>query len=254
VVYYTNYYDGKVCMGDIMEEYTKMVEFLGRVLGSNCEVVLQDLRKGKNCIIAIANGQISGRKIGSPLTDFGRQILADSSWKGRDYYDNYRGVTKDNRPLRSSTFLIKEGPKLVGMLCVNIDESRYMALSEALLQLGGIRLESSDVASASGAVPATETGAVAQTTGAEVFYEDADEVIESIIGEYCQKFGTNSASRLTQSEKVDIVRKLNEKRVFMIKGAVNQVAGKLGISVASLYRYLSMITRERSLEGVVSAS
>ena len=163
-------------------------------------------------------------------------------------------MTRDNRPLRSSTFLIKEGSKLVGMLCVNIDESRYLALSEAILQLGGVSLESSKILSASGAAIAAEQDAAAQAAGSEVFYEDADEVIESIIGEFSKKFGANSAAGLNTSEKVDVVRKLNEKRVFIIKEAVNQVAGKLGISVASLYRYLSMIAREKGLEGAASAT
>jgi len=236
-------------MNDIMDEYIKVVEFLGQVLGENCEVVLQDVRKGKNCIIAIANGNISGRKIGSPLTDFGREVVAESSWKEKDYYNNYTGLTKDNKPLRSSTFFIKENNKLVGMLCINIDESKYLALSEMLLRLGGVQNHPSDGTAGTASLP-PESGA---GSGLEVFYEDTNDVVDSVIGEFCSMFDTKTASRLTQSEKIEIVKKLNEKRVFMIKGAVSQVAGKLGISVASLYRYLSIISREKSSEAVSRA-
>ena len=234
-------------MNDIMEEYTKIVEFLGRVLGDNCEIVLQDVRKGKNCIVAIVNGQVSGRKIGSPLTDFGREVLVNGNWKGKDYYDNYTGLTKQNKPLRSSTYFIKENNKLVGMLCINIDDTKYLELSDMLLRLGGVREHQGEEITAS-MMPAEQS----KSSGSEVFYGDINDVVDSTIEGFSSKFASDPISRLTQAEKIEIVRKLNEKRVFMIKGAVNQVAGKLGISVASLYRYLSAIAKEKTRDAKVS--
>ena len=54
---------------DIMLYYMKLVEFLGVVLGPSYEIVLYDLRREDKSIIAIANGHISGRSVGAPLTE-----------------------------------------------------------------------------------------------------------------------------------------------------------------------------------------
>ena len=47
-------------------------------------------------------------------------------------------------------------------------------------------------------------------------------------------------------------RPLRSSTFFIKEGS--KLVGKLGISVASLYRYLSMIAREKSLEGTASAT
>ncbi|MGO1468850.1 MAG: helix-turn-helix domain-containing protein [Tissierella sp.] len=48
-------------------------------------------------------------------------------------------------------------------------------------------------------------------------------------------------THLKQEEKIEIVRKLNEKGVFMLKGAVSEVAEKLQVSEATLYRYIRRV-------------
>ena len=53
--------------------YAEMVEFLGEALGKEYEVVLHDLTNPECSIVAIANGELSGRSIGGPVTDFAFQ-------------------------------------------------------------------------------------------------------------------------------------------------------------------------------------
>ena len=50
--------------------------------------------------------------------------------------------------------------------------------------------------------------------------------------------------RLTQEEKIGIVRNLDNKGVFMIKGAVGILAKRLDVSQASLYRYITIAREE----------
>ena len=54
---------------DLIRRYSLLVEFLGRILGPDYEIVLHDLSRKQPSVIAIANGQISGRTIGAPLTN-----------------------------------------------------------------------------------------------------------------------------------------------------------------------------------------
>ena len=63
---------------DILQHYTVLVEFLGKALGPDYEVVLHDLSSKDFAIAAIANGHISGRKVGGPLTDAALRMLSSS--------------------------------------------------------------------------------------------------------------------------------------------------------------------------------
>ena len=55
--------------------------------------------------------------------------------------------------------------------------------------------------------------------------------------------GQLPADRLTYSEKLMVMKKLEEKGVFLFKGAIPEVARQLAISEATAYRYLSKIER-----------
>ncbi|MFR4851834.1 MAG: PAS domain-containing protein [Butyricicoccus sp.] len=113
----------------LLQQYVKLTEFLGHTLGPDYEVALHDLTDRNRSIVAIANSHVSGRKLGAPLTNTALKILRDKSYESQDYLLHYRGVSADGRILRSSTFFIKQNGKLIGMLCINFDDSRYHAVS-----------------------------------------------------------------------------------------------------------------------------
>ncbi|MDD7114199.1 MAG: PAS domain-containing protein, partial [Lachnospiraceae bacterium] len=69
----------------ILEQYKIIVDFLGKALGPDYEVVLQDLTNGKNAIIAIANNNVSGRQLGSPLTNTALQLLSSKVYQTSNY-------------------------------------------------------------------------------------------------------------------------------------------------------------------------
>ena len=119
----------------LLQQYVKLTEFLGHTLGPDYEVALHDLTDRNRSIVAIANSHVSGRKLGAPLTNTALKILRDKSYESQDYLLHYRGVSADGRILRSSTFFIKQNGKLIGMLCINFDDSRYHAVSEEILRL-----------------------------------------------------------------------------------------------------------------------
>ncbi|HEX3026433.1 MAG TPA: PAS domain-containing protein [Clostridia bacterium] len=105
--------------------YVRLVEFLGKVLGRHTEVVLHDLTNLDQSIIAIANGHISGRKVGAPATDLALRIVSNEALKQKDYLCKYTGYAKNGYKLCSSTFFIRDGSeRLIGMLCINTDSER----------------------------------------------------------------------------------------------------------------------------------
>ncbi len=219
---------------DILDYYKKLVDFLGEVLGENAEVVLRDCRKPDHDIIAIANGHVSGRTIGAPITDFTLSILANEEWKERDYVVNYEGKAAPDKRLRSSTYFIREEGKLVGQLCVNIDMTPYEQVMDRIRQLSGMGLMSDG----------GQSGIICSGP-VENFSED-------VIGDMMKKavitvVGSSEAKvreRLTQKEKIEIIGELNRAGLFQLKGAVGAVAEYLYCSEASVYRYQSKIQKK----------
>ena len=118
----------------LLQHYIKLTEFLGQALGPDYEVALHDMTDKNRSIVAIANNHISGREIGAPLTNVALKILMDKATKRRTTVCT-TAVSAEGKTLRSSTMFIKHNGKLVGMLCINFDDSRYLAASENVLRL-----------------------------------------------------------------------------------------------------------------------
>jgi len=227
----------------MIKQYTLLVEFLGAALGSDYEVTLHDFTNKSNSIIAIVNGHISGRHIGAPLTNVGLKMLADKSYEHSEFRLNYSGFSTDGKILRSSSMFIKdEMGRPVGMLCINFDDSRFQELSTRLLQLchpNEFVSRNSIHETNTAKLQLTETPPGDTESFHNSLFGVADEVLLQIIGDKL------SPDRLTQDEKMHIVDAMDQKGVFMLKGAVGHVANKLCCSQASIYRYLSKINHDR---------
>ncbi|MDR1352617.1 MAG: helix-turn-helix transcriptional regulator [Treponema sp.] len=216
---------------DIMDYAALMVDFLGRACGENCEIVLQDLREGRMCITAIANGHISGRAVGDPLTPLALRMVTGGIWKKQDYVCGHRGKARDSRILRSSTFFIKAEAKLLGMLSINVDVSRYINLSEGILALGGLSPESQK--------PAAEN-----RKGSLIGHAEA--AIKSVLEEF--GIAENKRESFTAEERLAIVERLMDRGAFLIRGSVSGAAEKLRCSEASLYRYIGAVKKRKALK------
>lgn len=216
--------------------YINIVEFLGKVLGPDYEIVLQDPRNKEHAIVAIAHGHISGRSLGSPLTDFGLKIITDKEYESTDYKVSYNGLSKDNKIMRSSTFFIKDNKELIGILCINFDSSRYLDLSKQILYLchpDNLVDENYNFTPTNHLLDVSEnfTGSTSELIDAVLENSFLDEHI--------------APNRLSREEKLHIVDILNKKGVFLMKGAVSQVAEQLCCSEASIYRYLNALSKDK---------
>lgn len=222
-----------------LKQYTGLVKFLGKTLGPDYEIALHDIQSDSKSIVAIANGHISGRTVGAPMTNLGLEIIANKEYKNRDYKINYNGVSKDQRLLRSSTFFIKDDDEeLMGMLCINFDDRRYTELSDKILQLchpDKLIEENSKYNSVDSIVE----------NSSETFSNSIEEVTDTVLNKVL-KDSNIPVDRLTQDERLQIVDILDQKGVFMLKGAVSTVANKLSCSEPSIYRYLAKINKKNT--------
>lgn len=218
----------------LLRQYVKLTEFLGAALGPDYEVALHDLTDKNRSIIAIVNGYISGREIGAPLTNMALSVLKDESYEWQDYRLHYSGVSAAGNTLRSSTMFIKEDGKLIGMLCINFDDSRYQAFARQVLTL---------------CHPNQYFSALTQPEEApedaprpETFRNSTEAVTQDAIAHELERLGV-PADRLTSEERLQIISNLEQSGIFLLKGAVKDAAAGLGCSQASVYRYLSQIRK-----------
>lgn len=217
-----------------LNQFSKLVRFLGATLGPDYEVVLHDITDKTKQIVAIANNHISGRDVGAPLTDFALKAIADRSFEKEDFRLNYKSQSRDNKTLRSSTMYINdEAGNLVGMLCINFDGSKYAAISNDILQL----CQPNEFIEENFAVLPIDNEPIEEN-----LVESLNELTLSAISDILQNQNI-PVDRLTRDEKLSIVSVLNQKGVFMLKGAVNQVAKQLQTSEATIYRYLSNLNK-----------
>lgn len=224
--------------------YAKLAEFLGRVLGPDYEVVLHDLSNPGKSIVAIANGQISGRTVGAPLTSMALQAIVNHSHETEDYRLNYAGLAS-GKLMRSSTLFIRdEAGAVVGVLCINFDDSRYKELSDRILKLRhpDIFVDSNFAYDeAAGAL-----AAVAPGQASEQFPDSLASLTDEVL-HHALDASPDAAGRLSRHRRHDIVKELDSKGFFRVRGAVKEVARRLGCSPATIYRYLAKPVEDGNL-------
>lgn len=209
-----------------IRSYIPMVDFIAEIAGPNTEVVLHDVREKERSLVAIRNGLLSGRDVGAAMTDFASHILKRGKLEGRDYITNYLGKAGSNgKFLKSSTFFIRgEDGEIIGILGINTDLSAFSEVYRILSHFLNV-----------------------DENGEEIFSSalddrDADgfsikEMVFAVIEQVVNSYAVDTA-RMTTEEKKEIVDLLNEKGVFLLKGSVTEVAGRLDVSEQTIYRYL----------------
>ena len=121
---------------EMRRQYTVLVDFLGHILGPDYEVALHELKDDSNEIIAIANGELTGRHLGSPLSNKMLEYLTSHLYETQDYVLRFESTAITGKKLCSNSLFIK-GPRneLTGLLCINFDSSRYQELSARVMDL-----------------------------------------------------------------------------------------------------------------------
>ena len=212
-----------------LEPYAKLVYFLSAALGDNCEIALHDLTSKDQEIVAISNNPISGREVGAKLANLSLHYLEEKQYLNHDYVMNYKTVGNDGKLMRAATYFIKEeGREMpVGMLCINVNISDLEYLTSTIKKILGIK-EEKDIE-------------FKMDNPVEILSSPLDEMIDMYIKECLEKMGFPSyflAERLNVDEKIKVVKYLQEKGTFKVKGAIVLVAEKLAVSEPTVYRYL----------------
>ena len=111
---------------EILPLLSPLLDGMAKHFGDNCEFVVHDYtRDFSSTIVAIANGQVTGREVGQGGSKLGLRIMQGKEEEDGKY--NYISQTSDGRFLRSSTIYLKgEDGTILGSLCINIDVSEFI--------------------------------------------------------------------------------------------------------------------------------
>ena len=230
-----------------LQLFVPLVDFLGKILGPKTEVVLENVKDFSHSVVAIANGNLSGRAIGSPATDLVLHIWQNREYDRHDYLTHYAGYTIQGHPVVSSTLFVRNSRgRVIGFLCINFDNSTFRQASQELRRassyLDALGLTGPGAELKDDGTPPEEPAAETESeqSNREVLSVNTDEVVTHNIAEFAAELGIPPA-RMNRQERLRLITRLDESGVFLVKGSVDTVARALGISSPSVYRYLHTI-------------
>lgn len=202
----------------LLREGRKIVDALGQTFAPLVEVVLHDLTKPDNAIVAIANN-LSGRRPGDAVTEMGLKRIADPAFP--EVIANYPNRFPDGRPAKSTSIGLKNSAgQYVAAICMNMDISTMAAAAAGLAQL--VATQHPDNAAAE----VSETLATRRL-------DDIAEVLTAFATEH-----NTTPQRLTQAQRRDAMRRLAERGLLELRHAYTAVAETLGVARSTVYTYL----------------
>ena len=191
--------------------------------GSNCEVAIHDLsRDPDRSIVFIANGHVSGRKVGDGASNVVMEQLRTQDPEPKDHLC-YLTKTPDGKILKSSTVYIRDRKgRVSAILAINYDISRLILMEEALRDL--------------------------TSTGEEVPAEperitNVSDLLDELIQQSVALVG-KPAAVMNKEDKVKAIQFLSQNGAFLITKSGDKVAKYFGISKYTLYSYIDMNKQE----------
>jgi predicted transcriptional regulator YheO len=210
-----------------IKPFIPWVDALAETFGNNCEVVLHDLRNLDKSIVTIANGHITGRQVGAPITDMGLRLFEENKKSRKNTaVIGYRTRTKEGRELKSTTLFIRDKQgNAVGCLCINIDLTPYLTAKNLIDHIcQTVSPENSEMGNDS----------------PEKFVSDVDALIGQLVGK-AMSHANKPVIAMSKEDKLQVMRELKKSGFFLIKGSVKRLSGEWGVSLPTIYKYIEEI-------------
>lgn len=212
---------GRQDSSEVIAKFIPIAEAVAEMFGSRCEVVLHDLTRPQSSVIYTKNGAVTGRQVGESFRHLIYQVLRSDRFQN-DHVSNYKTTTLDGRVIKSTTALIRDDNGVtVGAFCINFDIDDLLRTNEFLSEF--VRVEDEDP-------PKEETEIVSNVW-----------TIVSDLIEYAVSESATEVAQMDKEEKLRIVSFLHDKGLFLIKGAIDELAKKLNVSKVTIYGYLEEI-------------
>jgi predicted transcriptional regulator YheO len=217
----TYFYFGRgssVMEASMLQFLFQLAKGLAQQFGPNCEVVVHDLTSNDedNSIVAIENGQITGRKVGDGPSHVVLEALRNDRENVPDHL-SYLTKTKDGKILKSSTIYIRDDDgRAVGVFAINYDITLMLAMEEQL------RLFTATD------VPNQEPERISR---------NVSDLLDELIDQSVALVG-KPVALMSKEDKVRAIQFLNDTGAFLITKSGDKVCKFFGISKYTLYSYI----------------
>jgi len=201
----------------LLKPLIPVVRLLGAMLGRDYEILLHDVSGGDPFIVAIENGELTGRDLNAPMTDLGQFLMTRPEAASVEFLANYPSEAGNARAMRSGVALFRDDKQtLIGFLCINHDITRGLLLKDMGAFLTTLK-------------PLSFSG-----FQAERFPGVNDGSASEILEKARQDFG-KPLRYLDREERIKCIRWLEEQGFFKLKGAVPLLTKEMGKSRYTLY-------------------
>jgi predicted transcriptional regulator YheO len=207
---------------DELNKYISIADAIAQTFGKNCEVILHDLTNPQASVIYVVNGHVTGRKVGQSFLHLITRVLLSNKFQN-DFVANYKTETAE-KTIKSTTALIRNPmDEVIGALCINYDLSHFEALKDIIIDFSQFEQGSGPVQDS--AVP----------------YANVMEIVDKLIDRIIDK---ERVDEMDRNQKLQLVKFMNDKGVFLIKGSVEKVADLLKVSKVTIYSYLDEVKKQ----------
>lgn len=209
----------------VLAQYIPIAQMIAETFGNDCEVVLHDLEIPQHSVVYTVHNHVTGRDIGQSFDHLVPQVLLSKNLNN-DLVSNYYFRTNDGRLIKSSTALLKDlSGKVVGAMCINVDTTHTTQQIQWLKEM----------------LPGSEEyGSSEETDSTENLHvrEIVLDLIDKIIGD-------KDVTHLRKEEKLELIRFMDQRGIFLMKGAVEQVGSRMGISKVTVYSYIDEVRAKK---------
>ena len=199
---------------------------IATMFGPNCETLVHDMTRPGHPILAIYNGTVTGREVGSTVDIFGDIGHYDESvYENKDYV-NQLVLSRDGRTLKSSTFHAI-GEDYHFALGINLDITNMVRATQLLSEM-------------------TATSGELQQT----LMQDARSQLEELLRECISAVGKDP-EHMKKTDRMRIIRMLYKRRAFTYQKSVAIVAERLNVSRYTVYKYMHELEEAEKSGSVV---
>lgn len=212
-------------MSAYMDRFLPVTKLIAELMGPDTEVILYSIEP--RAVYHAINPMDEEMVVGSEMHSLERSFLEERRYEREDFVVNYRALSKRKNKLKSATlFLRDDRQNLVAMLTVNMNVDRLVEMRDMLdIMVSGQRPY--------------------DNRQGTPFYNSFDVSVEgmvtSTIQEELARYNVDPI-RLSQQEKLEIVHSLDQKGIFLVKGAISELAAVLQTTETTIYRYLNKLS------------
>ncbi|MCI8538465.1 MAG: transcriptional regulator [Oscillospiraceae bacterium] len=201
---------------EVLELLCRIAQGISEMFGDNCEALVHQMDGQHIKTVAIYNGHVSGRSVGSTLSIYGNDTAMNNS---EDMnleldYRNQMVAVPSGKQIKSSTFHVR-GKDFHYAIGINFDVTLLGQMNHLLTAL--TQFEGNLMTSLSqGSQPSLEA-----------LFDACHEVVNKPI------------AKMHKADRLTLVRLLREKGAFQIQRSVPYVAERMGVSKYTIYNYLN---------------